>query len=63
MFLLVKSVGVTGDGRRYDYVVSLRVVETVDFMMAGHIFLLTNYWKPFLGVFYDISSKPSVTIG
>lgn len=39
VFLLVKSVGVTGDGRRYDYVVSLRVVEAVDFMMVRWAYL------------------------
>ena len=34
MFLPVRSVGVMGDGRRYDYVIALRAVETVDFMTA-----------------------------
>ncbi len=34
MFLPVKSVGVMGDGRRYDYVIELRAVETIDFMTA-----------------------------
>ena len=34
MFLPVRSVGVMGDGRRYDHVIALRAVETVDFMTA-----------------------------
>ncbi len=73
VFLPVRSVGVMGDGRRYDYVVSLRAVQTVDFMTA--------HWAPLpyelLGtvsnriinevagisrVVYDISGKPPATI-
>ena len=34
MFLPVRSVAVMGDGRRYDYVIALRAVETIDFMTA-----------------------------
>ena len=34
VFLPVRSVGVMGDGRKYDWVVSLRAVETIDFMTA-----------------------------
>ena len=73
VFLPVKSVGVMGDGRTYEYVVSLRAVETTDFMTA--------HWSPLpydlLGrvsnriinevrginrVVYDVSSKPPATI-
>ena len=73
VFLPVRSVGVMGDGRRYDYVVSLRAVQTVDFMTA--------HWAPLpydlLGavsnriinevpgisrVVYDVSGKPPATI-
>jgi len=73
VFLPVRSVGVMGDGRKYDWVVSLRAVETIDFMTA--------IWAPlpydFLGlvsnriineidgisrVVYDISGKPPATI-
>lgn len=73
VFLPVKSVGVTGDGRRYQYVVSLRAVETVDFMTArwAHLpydFLdvvsrrIINEISGISRVVYDISSKPPATI-
>ncbi len=73
VFLPVKSVGVMGDGRRYDYVVSLRAVETIDFMTArwAHLpyeFLETvsnriiNEVVGISRVAYDISSKPPATI-
>lgn len=73
VFLPVKSVGVTGDGRRYQYVVSLRAVETIDFMTArwAHLpyeFLETvssriiNEVMGISRVAYDISSKPPATI-
>jgi len=73
VFLPVKSVGVTGDGRRYDYVVALRAVETVDFMTArwAHLpyeFLdhcsrrIINEVNGISRVTYDISGKPPATI-
>jgi len=73
VFLPVKSVGVMGDGRRYDYVVSLRAVETIDFMTArwAHLpyeFLelvsnrIINEVVGISRVAYDISSKPPATI-
>lgn len=73
VFLQVKSVGVVGDARRYDYVVSLRAVKTVDFMTAkfAHLpydFLETvsrriiNEVTGISRVAYDISSKPPATI-
>ncbi|MEE8342998.1 MAG: glutamine-hydrolyzing GMP synthase [Gammaproteobacteria bacterium] len=73
VFLPVKSVGVTGDGRRYDYVVALRAVETVDFMTAqwAHLpyeFLdhvsrrIINEVEGISRVTYDISGKPPATI-
>jgi GMP synthase (glutamine-hydrolysing) len=73
VFLPVKSVGVMGDGRRYDYVVCLRAVETVDFMTAhwAHLpyELLDNVSRRIINevpgisrVTYDISGKPPATI-
>ncbi|MDN5863090.1 MAG: glutamine-hydrolyzing GMP synthase [Salinisphaera sp.] len=73
VFLPVKSVGVTGDGRRYEYVVALRAVETVDFMTArwAHLpypFLdlvsrrIINEVEGISRVVYDISGKPPATI-
>lgn len=73
VFLPVKSVGVMGDGRTYEYVVALRAVETKDFMTAGwypmpyddlaHISSrIINEVKGINRVAYDISSKPPATI-
>ena len=73
VFLPIKSVGVTGDGRRYDHVVSLRAVETIDFMTArwanlpydflGHVSnRIMNEIEGISRVVYDISGKPPGTI-
>jgi len=73
VFLPVKSVGVMGDGRRYDYVIALRAVETIDFMTArwAHLpydFLdhvsrrIINEVEGISRVAYDISGKPPATI-
>jgi len=73
VFLPVKSVGVMGDGRRYDYVIALRAVETVDFMTAiwsrlPYDFLdrvsrrIINEVPGISRVTYDISGKPPATI-
>jgi GMP synthase (glutamine-hydrolysing) len=73
VFIPVKSVGVMGDGRRYDYVVSLRAVETIDFMTARwarlpYEFLglvstrIINEVEGISRVTYDISGKPPATI-
>jgi GMP synthase (glutamine-hydrolysing) len=73
VFLPVRSVGVMGDGRRYDYVIALRAVETVDFMTAhwAHLpyeFLdlvsrrIINEIPGISRVTYDISGKPPATI-
>jgi GMP synthase (glutamine-hydrolysing) len=73
VFLPVKSVGVMGDGRTYEYVVALRAVETRDFMTAGWYPMpyddlarisnrIINEVKGINRVVYDISSKPPATI-
>jgi GMP synthase (glutamine-hydrolysing) len=73
VFLPVKSVGVMGDGRTYEYVVALRAVETRDFMTAGWYPMpyedlarisnrIINEVKGINRVTYDISSKPPATI-
>jgi GMP synthase (glutamine-hydrolysing) len=73
VFLPVRSVGVMGDGRRYDYVIALRAVETIDFMTARwarlpYEFLdrvthrVVNEVPGISRVVYDISGKPPATI-
>jgi GMP synthase (glutamine-hydrolysing) len=73
VFLPVRSVGVMGDGRRYDYVIALRAVETLDFMTAHwarlpYEFLdhvsrrIVNELAGISRVVYDISGKPPATI-
>ena len=73
VFLPVKSVGVMGDGRTYEYVVSLRAVTTSDFMTASWAELpydllgkvsnrIINEVKGINRVVYDISGKPPATI-
>ncbi len=73
VFLPVKSVGVMGDGRTYDYVVALRAVQTSDFMTADwaelpHALLkkvsgrIINEVRGINRVTYDVSSKPPATI-
>ncbi|HIG41778.1 MAG: glutamine-hydrolyzing GMP synthase [bacterium] len=73
VFLPVKSVGVVGDARRYEYVIALRAVETIDFMTARWAHLPYEFLEKVSGriineiagisrVTYDISSKPPATI-
>ena len=73
VYLPVKSVGVVGDARRYEHVIALRAVETMDFMTAGwanlpHDFIggvsnrIINELSGVSRVVYDVSSKPPATI-
>jgi GMP synthase (glutamine-hydrolysing) len=73
VFLPVKSVGVVGDGRRYEWVIAIRVVQTIDFMTARWAHLpyelletvsnrIINEISGISRVTYDISGKPPATI-
>jgi GMP synthase (glutamine-hydrolysing) len=73
VYLPVKSVGVTGDARRYEHVIALRAVQTTDFMTARwarlpYEFLervslrIANEIKGVSRTVYDISGKPPATI-
>ncbi len=73
VFLPVRSVGVVGDGRRYEWVIALRAVETVDYMTARWAHLpyeliervsnrIINSISGVSRVTYDVSSKPPATI-
>ncbi len=73
VFLPVRSVGVMGDGRRYDYVISLRAVTSIDFMTARPVHIpfdvleaaalrIVNEVAGVSRVTYDITGKPPATI-
>ena len=69
----MKSVGVMGDSRTYNYAAAIRVVKTSDFMTANYVYLpyeiidevsrrIVNEVKGINRVFYDVTSKPPSTI-
>ena len=73
VLLPVKSVGVVGDARAYEWVIALRAVETIDFMTAHFAHLpydllqkvsnrIINELRGISRVVYDISGKPPATI-
>jgi GMP synthase (glutamine-hydrolysing) len=73
VFLPIRSVGVMGDSRKYDYVIALRAIETIDFMTAHWAHLpykvlenisnrIINEVPGISRVVYDISGKPPATI-
>jgi GMP synthase (glutamine-hydrolysing) len=73
VFLPVRSVGVVGDARAYEWVIALRAVETIDFMTAHWAHLpyellgvvsnrIINELRGVSRVVYDISGKPPATI-
>ena len=73
VFIPQKSVGVVGDARRYEWVIALRAVETIDFMTARWAHLpyellekvsnrIINELEGVSRVTYDVSSKPPATI-
>jgi GMP synthase (glutamine-hydrolysing) len=73
VFVPVKSVGVVGDGRRYEWVIAIRAVQTIDFMTAHWAHLpyellgkvsnrIINEIAGVSRVVYDVSGKPPATI-
>ena len=73
VFLPIRSVSIIGDCRHYDWVISLRAIETIDFMTANWVSLpysllklisnrIINEVHGISRVVYDISNKPPATI-